>query len=102
MEDKRRDAFRLYKTDELMVKFLKPTDEGVKVLVHLRRRERRPGTLSMYENPVFECNVKDLLEKENGVRDELINVLIENSRNVRSMQLSRKVERNKDEEVSTD
>jgi hypothetical protein len=68
-----------------MVKFLNPDAEGVKVVVFLRRRVRRPNTLSMFEEPVFECNAKDLLDKNSDLRERLIEVLLENSENLKAV-----------------
>jgi hypothetical protein len=99
-----KSAFKTYKTDELMIKFLNPDAEGVKVVVFLRRRIRRPGTLSMFEDPVFECNAKDLLDKNSELRERLIEVFLENSENLKAVLEAQSAEGNinEDKKVSFD
>ena len=94
---RKRSKFKHYKTDEFMLKFLNPNSEGVRVVVYMRRKERRPNTLSLHEEPVFECKASDLMgDEKESVFGRLMEALLGNSSNVRELLLSGKVKNEKE------
>jgi hypothetical protein len=100
--EKKRSDFKNYRADEFMVKFLSPGPRGVNVIVQKRRKERRPGTLSLYEVPIFECNAKDFEEEPEKCAAALIRTMMEHSPNIEDLRLTqvgKKVEDDEEEEV---
>jgi len=88
MEEKKRGDFKSYRSDEFMVKFLSPGPRGINVVVQKRRKERRPGTLSLYEIPIFECNVEDFEANLEKCAAALIKTMMEHSPNVEDLRLT--------------
>jgi len=90
MEERRRahNEFRFYRCDEFMVKFLSPGKRGVNVVVQMRRKERRPNTLSLYEIPIFECNTADFEEDFDTCARALAKAMMDHSQNVREIKLT--------------
>lgn len=99
--EKKRSEFRTFRADEFMVKFLSPGPRGINVIVQKRQKERRPGTLSLYSVPIFECNVKDFEKEFEKCAAALVKTMMEHSPNVEHLRLTQVRDANDegDEEV---
>lgn len=93
MKEKKRSDFKSYRSDEFMVKFLSPGPRGINVVVQKRRKERRPGTLSLYEIPIFECNVADLEADLEKCAAALVKTMMEHSPNIEDLKLTQAKQR---------
>jgi len=99
MEDgNEKPKYLLYRTDEFVVKFLAHGKRGVNVLIQKRRNERIPGTLSLYEIPLFECNMEDLMEEFVECAGAMVKAMVDHSQNAEDVMLSRKREEGHAEE----
>jgi len=93
-------SFKVYKTDEFVLKVTPAGRTGGQIKVLKRRNERRPDTLSLYKNPVFMCDVVDLLGNEKKMM-ELMRAILQNSGNVQEVRLSMDVVEEEDVDQPT-
>jgi len=104
MEDEvvndKKSEYRFFKADEFMVKFLTPGRRGVNVVVQMRRKQRRPNTLSLYDVPVFECNADDFETDFDRCARAMVQAMIDHSQNLKEMKLTQKYEGRNEEEDS--